>query len=174
MARTKTNKVSLPLADFSRALDLCAKFNLSSGALPGNRVQVVLSQALREMQPVLAAIKAEGRLEAAYHGGPTYELTQSSGSEMARRKDNVADRAGKISVALSETGKNHLHEIKKTFELSNVTQAAALAVRVYSGMLDQLWRGNHLHLYDKDENPLPYDTAKLKEIAARPWQNREP
>lgn len=167
---SRKSAVSLPLNDFGCALDLCDKFNLSSAARPGQRVQVVLSQALREMQPLAGAIKAGGRAEAAYHGGPTYLLTRERGWEEAQRQDQMARHIGKATIALSEVGKHNLCEIKAIFGLSSDANAASLAVRVYNHMLDNLWRGNHLHLWDKDEKEIPYDTAKLKAIAARPWQ----
>ena len=167
----KSSKVNLPTGDFGQALALCEKFNLSSGARPGQRVQVVLSQALREIQPLVNAIKAGHRVEAGYHGGSWDILTLENGRPQALVQDRAAYRAGKVSVAVSDAGATTLRDIKQTFQLSHEGQAATLAVRIYARMLDNLWRGNHLSIWDKDNNRVPYEPDKLKAVAARPWNS---
>jgi hypothetical protein len=161
-------KIKVQVEDFGRAIDLSARFNLSSGARPGVRVKAVLGQAVDFMAVLLPELAQNRTINAGSHHGTDPFLNLELGRSLARQKDATAYLTGTTLVSVSDKSVDTLRHIRKAFHLSSDTQAAALSIRLYRSALDHFWRGNGLTLVDEVGHEAAFDVPSLKERALTP------
>ena len=160
---------TLRKTDYARALKLSERFNIKAGARPNRRVKATLSQAVEFLAPLAGQIETGSVIHvgSAWHG-PDVFLDAATARDMARDKDRTDYLTGSIDVTLSQRDEAKLSLIRKTFNLKSDKQAAGLALRVYEGVCDNLWRGNGFTV-DKPSaqgktKTRPLDTAKVQGI----------
>lgn len=156
--------------DFAKALSLSEQFNIKAGMRPNRRVKAVLSQAVDFLAPLAADIQKGAVINmGSAWTGPDVFLDAAKAQELARQKDRTAYMTGDVDLKLPKRAAEKLNHIRKTFGLSSDKQAAGLALRVYSGVCENTWRGNGFSI----ERPLaqgrmgrerPLDTSKIKGI----------
>lgn len=134
---------TLRKGDYAKALKLSERFNIKAGARPNRRVKAALSQAIDFLAPLAGQIERGSVISvgSGWHG-PDVFLDAQTAREMARDKDRTAYLTGVVDLDLSKRDAEKLKDIRKTFKLSSDKQAAGLALRVYEGIADNIWRGN--------------------------------
>ncbi|MDE1151522.1 MAG: hypothetical protein PW788_03200 [Micavibrio sp.] len=163
-APANTNAVSIPVADFVRSLTLSEKFNLKAGARPNRQVKSVLSDAAALLDGVSASLTkgAEVSVGSAWHG-PDLFLNKAEAVTIARSKDRAAYITGNVALkGLPKRVTGQLANIRKSFKLSSDTQAAALALRVYDRVCDNLWRGNGFSIESTANVAASFDTDRVR------------
>jgi hypothetical protein len=160
---------TLRKGDYAKALKLAERFNIKAGARPNRRVKAVLKEAVDFLTPLAGKVEkgAVVNVGSAWHG-PDVFLDAATARKMARDKDRADYLTGSVDVTLPQRDDAKLWLIRKTFNLTSDKQAAGLALRVYEGVCDNLWRGNGFSM----EKPvaqgkaqdLPLDVAKVKAV----------
>lgn len=162
-----TKSTALLKSEFAGALSLSEKFNIKAGVRPNRQVKAMLSQAVNFLEPVANDIGRKGavvEVDSAW-GSPEVFLDAKMALKMGRSKERTAYLTGTVDVALSQRDYEKLSNIRKAFKLRSDKQAAALSLRVYNSMLDNIWRGNGFTMTSKSGQPMEsFDTTGPKAL----------
>ena len=167
MAVSKT--VTIPVEDFKDALRLADKFNVQTGAVNARKVKAVLTEAVGFLISVTPVLAEGGKINV---GSPYHDdlfLDRKTAQALAQKKDKTAYLSGKTDVQVSQKTSKKLSSLRRDFQLASNGAAAALALRVYDRLCDNLWRGNNFSMTDKDGKGVPLEADTIKETRIRGW-----
>lgn len=166
-----TKSTALLKSEFAAALKLSERFNIKAAdTRPNRQVRATLSQALDFLAPIANDIGRRGAVieVGSAWTGPDLFLNAEEARKLARKKERTAYLTGTVNVALSQQDYRNLTTIRQAFKLRSDKQAAALSLRVYSAVCDNLWRGNGFSMQSPSGQPLEFNTAKEQALVLRP------
>lgn len=168
-----TSGTRVKTCDLVRAIRLAERFNICAGDDRDTRIDIVISESLDFMDRLTPHILAAKRLEVGCVHGPIDHLDLSVARAWAVQRESGDDLMGVRGYPLTIPRRRQLFDMRKAFSLASASDALSLAVRTYGWVMDHVWRGNGMVLFNgQNREDLPFDIEKFREQARQAHQSR--